>query len=444
MRRSLQSTLGLGLLLSLSFVFMALWLLVNDAIRVVSVHYIESRLEHDAESLLAAATISPTSDIWIVDRGKLNPNYNRAFSGYYYKIRVNKQTLLSRSLWDFELSDSNIETHGSDSVFLSGPQNQQLLVLARIYKKQGQSLRILVAENFSPIEREINSLQIKLAITAAIMLAVLLLIQIGLLRVSLRPLKKTSDELLLLERGEIKTLNNDVPKEITPMVSEINRLFAAMSQRLKRSRNAIGDLSHSLKRPLTVLQQLIVDSESFTDPESKKLFHTQISSINNIISRNLKRARLAGDGPGGANFIISKDLAELVNTIGLMYRHITVKLTHPQSSIDVLPYDRDDMLELLGNLIDNAAKWAKDIVQVDIVIQNKKSVSFTIIDDGPGIPDDKIAELLQRGSRLDETVEGQGIGLAIVHDIVLEYSGSLQFANAKSDQGLQVRIELPL
>jgi len=270
MKSSIQSTLGLGLLLSLLAVFSVLWLQVNNAIRVVATQYIETRLQHDAESLLAATTLS-TNNAWLIDSSKLSVNYNRPFSGYYYKIRAESENILSRSLWDSDIPFNVAHTVDKPSVLQDGPQNQRLLIYERLYTKMGYSIRILVAEDFSPIENDIKDLQVNLGIIAIILLLLLILLQMGLLKISLRPLKKASNELLLLERGEIKQLNVEVPKEINPMVSEINRLFTAMTLRLKRSRNAIGDLSHSLKKPLTVLQQIMNDRDKWQQVENIKI-----------------------------------------------------------------------------------------------------------------------------------------------------------------------------
>ncbi|MFV2058181.1 MAG: ATP-binding protein [Thiohalomonadales bacterium] len=441
MKKSLQSTLGMGLSLSLLLVFFLLWLVVSDAVKVVAEGYIGSRLENDAESLLAAMFLSKAGD-WQVDHKKLNANYRRPFSGRYYKIGVGPQELLSRSLWDIDLPDITSNSDRATITRIPGPQAQTLLAYIRTYSKQGQVLTILVAEDFTPIAQDIRVLLIKLAFAASAILVLVTLLQIALLRWSLRPLKKASNDLHLLERGEIKKLNIDVPAEITPLVLEINRLFDAMTSRLRRSRNAIGDLSHALKTPLTIMQQLLADHGKLQQPQTAKICELQISSIHNIIHRNLKKARLAGDGPGGANFHIAKDLADLIETINMMYPNISVEWVAHDEDIDVLPYDRDDMLELLGNILDNAAKWAKCRVRVTSQMEKPTQVSFLVDDDGPGISANQKNALLQRGTRLDENIEGQGIGLAICTEIVSQYGGELLFLESDDGSGLRVKITL--
>jgi signal transduction histidine kinase len=201
----------------------------------------------------------------------------------------------------------------------------------------------------------------------------------------------------------------------------------------------LSDLAHAIKKPLTVIQQQTRNSDS--SEATKSTILKQTDEIYLLTDRILKRARLAGQSHGGALFSFSKDLPALIKTLEMMHPDKTVRLTtHIPADINC-PADRQDMLELLGNLLDNAYKWAKhDIILSVTKVDN--NFQICIEDDGPGANAEKISELSQRGVRLDEQIAGHGFGLAIVADMVDDYDGSISFQQSDKLGGFKADVNL--
>ena len=439
--QSLQAKLGTGLILSLIAVFTALWLLISFNIQYLAEEYIASRLRHDAEMLLGATQFDKTGQISL-NKAAIGPVYNQPFSGHYYLITSGKQSIGSRSLWDQQLNNTVIKSGEQIRHYQPGPDKQSLLVIDNGFIKQGHTLNVTVAEDLNPVKQNIKQFQSRFAITAIAMLLLLVILQAFILRQSLKTITHIRTELQSLQRGETRQLNTDTATELRPLVNEINHLLGIMEQRLRRSRDALSDLAHTIKKPLTVMQQL---TDKYRDTLSEEL-HTDLSrqtiEINQLTDRILKRARLAGQTHSGARFSFTEDLPILIETLDLMYRDkaITTQVNMPS---DVLcPIDREDMLELLGNILDNAYKWARQQVSISITINTE--LTLCIEDDGPGADTSQFAQFKKRGVRLDESTHGYGFGMAIASDIIQEYQGSISFSRSDELGGFRVDIQLPL
>lgn len=436
--RSLQARLSIGLLASLLVVISLSWIALSNAIHYIAEEYILSRLQHDNEVLLAALVFTDAkAPSLVMDR--ISSEYQRAFSGHYYLIHSNGHSLRSRSLWDSELTIPLLSTGESHQLRLDGPQQQHLMVLVAGYFKQGQNITIAVAEDLSSIEADIHNLQQSFAILAVIALATLVGIQLLIVRTALRPLKNAGKEIRALEYGELRQLSQTVPSEISPLVHEVNHLLAILDQRLQRSRNALGNLAHALKKPLTVLKHLRYNENELT---AQQTLDAQTQEMQQLIERELRRARLAGEGPIGAYFIPANEIQPLLDTLQKIYQQKDLMIETDIPSDPMLPFDREDMLELLGVLLDNACKWAN--TKVRLTIQTGDQLLIKIEDDGAGVSDSLVAQLTQRGKRLDESISGDGLGLAIAQDIVEQYHGAMDLGRSKQLGGFYVSVVLPL
>ena len=438
--KSIQSRLVSGLLFSLILVFLVLWLIVSHNIQNLSEQYIRTRIEHDIENLITAISFNKDNSIQV--NGKyINPIYKRPFSGHYYLIKQNQTIVRSRSLWDQNLTIPAVSANTYIESHQIGPQNQPLILLSRRFNKQNKQFSITIAEDLTPVTTAIETFTNYFSFISVIILTCLVLIQIIVLRSGLHPLRKIHSELGQLESGDITSLSSDVPDELQSVVKQINQLSQAHHKRLKRSRDALSDLSHAIKKPLTVLQQL---SESQTDlnSESKHTLSTQIESIQNITDHILKRARVAGSIKQGELYCINNDLELLIKTIRKMYpdKHIEIQ-TQLTDNLQI-KVDREDMLELLGNLLDNAWKWTA--TKILITAYQNKCLHITIEDDGNSENVDALNELISRGTRLDETVSGYGFGLAISSDIVKDYNGTLNFSPSEILGGFKSEIIIPM
>lgn len=434
---SLEYRLQFGLALSFVLLMGLFWLAGNVAITHLTEDFVTSRLEHDAEGLLAA--LEPQADGFQVNQGHLNPIYKQPFSGHYYQIRFAGGHLIgSRSLWDQSLDAPELSVGDVHQYQITGPAGQRLLLWAKGFRIHGMELTVAVAEDLSFIGEHRNRFQWAFALMAVLGVVVLLATQRMLVRRSFRRLEPVREDIRRLEQGKMGQLSEDVPTEIMPLVKEFNRLLTLLAQRLERSRNALGNLAHALKGPLNLLVQYQDSEEMGTTPERAAMLREQTERIRLLMDRELKRARLAGEGSPGQLFIPQDELPPLAELLGQIYREREMAIEWAVAP-QVEPFgDREDMLELLGNLLDNACKWAKSRVACHMADGEKFRIE--IEDDGEGCSDESLDQLVRRGVRLDESVEGSGLGLAIAKDIVKLYGGEMRFGHSERLGGLRVEV----
>src|SRR5690606_573908 len=266
------------------------------------------------------------------------------------------------------------------------------------------------------------------------------LLQRMAIRAALRPLESARGQIAELQQGRRAQLDTRVPQELQPLVTQINHLLTQTDETLKRSRHAIGNLGHALKTPLAVLTGLL-DSEALAaQPALRQQLEEQLGQIRQRVSRELSRARLAGEGQAGGGFDCAQELPALFATLAAIHRR-DLKLDWQAPPDCHLPWEREDKLELLCNLLDNACKWAHSQVRLGIATL-PDGYRLRVDDDGPGIPVDRRDTVCQRGARLDEGREGHGLGLGIVADIISAWRGEWQL-QASPLGGLRVEIRLP-
>ena len=435
--KSIQRSLSLGLIAGLLVVALllvqtSLWLFEAGLKRSL-----ENDLREETEGLLIAIVKGP--DGIKLDTQRLNPRYQRPFSGHYFRIELPDRTWRSRSLWD--AVPAWPETSGLAAELLEGPQRQRLLAFSAEYRRDGQPIVISVAQDYTPILDSFARVRLSGLGLVGVALLVFLLLQRYAMTLALRPLERARQQIAQLQQGQRSQLDNQAPEELEPLVEQINHLLAHTEETLKRSRNALGNLGHALKTPLAVLVSLIQREELAAHPQLHAALQEQLGQIQQRISRELTRARLAGDVLPGAHFDCAAELPALLDTLRMIHqRDIQLRWTAPSDCR--LPWDREDLLEMLGNLLDNACKWANSEVVLSI---ERSAVGYRlrVDDDGPGIPAAERAPVLDRGTRLDERAEGHGLGLGIVRDILSAWGGTLSLQDSPLG-GLQVQIELPV
>ncbi len=437
---SLRGRLSGGLLISLIVILVLQWFYVSEFIGHLGEGYVESRLTHDAESILSALYIDKRGVIKLAEE-KIGAIYHRPFSGHYYKIFFEGyEPVRSRSLWDNDIKIPLSIVGKSVKTRVIGPQGQNLMLLTSGYMKYDRAVSISVAEDVTRMEADIKNFQAGYAIVSFFGIAMLMLTQWAIVRRGLAPLGRAREDLLKLERGEVESIESDVPTEVRPLVDEINQLLKVMTERLKRSRKAVGNLAHALKTPLTAISRLSEDTE-IADSEMRSTLKKNSEFINNLIDRELARARLAGPLLMGQSVVVEKDISDLIITLEQIYRDKNISIewnpAHPEFSILA---DREDIMELLGILLDNACKWAKSRVLFSVTCA--PDVSFIVEDDGPGCPQDKLELLKVRGVRLDESGHGHGLGLSIAADIVDSYSGTIEFGRSDKLGGFCAAVRL--
>lgn len=435
---SLRSRLSWGLMLSLTLLLVLQWVVVTYAIERLTEDQLVSRLQHESEGLLAGVRFDGQGAMQL-DAQRMGAVYQRPFSGHYYVVSSGDQRHLSRSLWDADLAVMSLPPGRQALLHLAGPEAQPLFAVAHGYRKQQRAITIVVAEDLSRLQAGMQQFQMLYAAVSAVGLMLLMLVQRGIVLRALRPLQAVRESMARLGRGEADQVEARGPEEIMPLIEELNRLLAGMERKTKRSRGALGNLAHSLKTRLTLLNQTAERAEIAAYPEVRAAIYAATEAIGQSVERELKRARLLGDIHPGRRVDLQAEIAQLVHTLRLLYAAREVDIVWDIATDARFVGDREDLLELLGNLLDNACKWCQGKVALTVA-GYQDGVGFIVEDDGPGCSPEELDAIVRRGYRADESRPGSGLGLAIVQDIVEGYGGHLQFARSATLGGLRVEV----
>ena len=268
-------------------------------------------------------------------------------------------------------------------------------------------------------------------------MAILLLVgQVVILHWGLSPLRKVGKELNRIEDGQQERIQEHYPQEIDHLTSNINSLLQQERDQKLRYRNGLGDLAHSLKTPLAVLQSGL----SSVDIKQNDSMQEQITRMNAIVEYQLQRAATAGSASIGKSVNIKSVIDRMLESLKKVYRDKAIKLNVSVDESLAFKGDEGDMMELLGNLLDNAFKWANERIDV-FAEQRGEKLYLRIMDDGPGIKPEHVELVQQRGVRADQTISGHGIGLSIVRNIIDAYQGELMIEK-KPEGGTEVSVTL--
>ncbi len=285
-----------------------------------------------------------------------------------------------------------------------------------------------VAESTAGFDRQISAYRHTLALWLTGLGLVLLLLQQVLMRWSLSPLRRVAIELALVERGQRERLDDDYPHELIRLTRNLNRFIESEREHLQRNRNTLGDLAHSLKTPLAVIRSRL-DTEAVPPALTRDVLD-QVRRMDEIVAYQLARAAALGHATFSAPIAVAPLAEELVRGLEKVYAARQVLCEFEIEPAARFYGEPGDLLELLGNLTENAFKWAQHRVLVTARVlpgsgAHRDGLELIVEDDGPGIAEDQVERLLQRGVRGDERVQGHGIGLAIVQDLVRAYRAVL-------------------
>ncbi|PTE06977.1 sensor histidine kinase [Mesorhizobium helmanticense] len=398
----------------------------------------------DLNELIAATTF--TSDGRLVVAPVLtDPRFANPLSGYYWQVENTGTGDLerSRSLWDAKLvlpaQSAGGELRKVEE--FKGPGGELSIAVERtIIDASGRSFRAIVAEDHRTVEVSVSEYVRDLA-PALMMLAVALMAAFFIqITVGLAPLETLRVAVRNVIAQRAARLEVAAPSEVQPLADEINRLLDAQEKALVRARSRATDLAHGLKTPLQVLSADIRALRKKGEAELADEIEKSAAAIRRHVERELARARLAPGVSGKASCRISDVAAGVIAVVKRTPSGKQLSFTMEVVEDLTAPIDEGDLSEVLGNLVENAARYAKSSVRVD-ASAIFDAVIIAVADDGPGIPDADRQSALSRGVQLDSKGGGSGLGLAIVSDIVEAYGGRLDMSNA--DPGLVVTIYLP-
>jgi two-component system, OmpR family, sensor histidine kinase PhoQ len=304
------------------------------------------------------------------------------------------------------------------------------------------ALTISVAASLKPYQDQLWRIRQQL-FGGFVGLAALLLATVGaLLRWALSPVRRLEREIHAVEEGAQPSLGGGYPRELSGVATNLNALLAGERNRMTRYRNTLGNLAHSLKTPLAVMRTTL----GTCAPEQASVLGSEIDRMSDIIEHQLKRAASGGALLGQAPLDVEPLVSELRTTLLKVYARKDLLLSVSVEPNSQFVGDRGDLFELLGNLIDNACKWCKSQVRVsissDATAEPRQRLRIVVEDDGPGITEADSTRVLERGVRVDESVPGHGLGLAMVRDTIDLYGGKLAIARSELG-GARISLALP-
>src|SRR5947209_118156 len=356
----------------------------------------------------------------------------------------------SRSLFAASLprlADEGIpaEEGGLRRASIKGPDDRPLRLVERILDTEGNGIYLVqVAASVTDLETQISRFELALTVTFALLALALVGTTAFQVRFGLRPLRQLEASIAGIRRGESDHIEGSFPRDIAPVAAELNLLMAANREIVERARTQVGNLAHALKTPLSVIVNEAATSKStFAEKVGE-----QVQIMRDQVSYYLDRARAATRaGAVGTATEVAPVITALQRTFEKIYleRALTIMADAP-GGLRFLG-ERQDFEEMVGNLFDNAGKWAESAIEVRVEnregdVPGHKLLHIIVDDDGPGLAPEEREEATRRGRRLDETKPGSGLGLSIVSDLAAAYGGSLRLETSPHG-GLRAELRLP-
>jgi len=384
------------------------------------------------------------------------PLFELLLSGWYWRLARTDgdkpEVRASRSLWDAslpKLEDEGIELDqsGVRLGYVAGPENQRLRMVERPVDlgTEGKYLAT-VAGDAAEIEDETWAFNTYLAVTFAALSVGLLLTTIFQVRFGLAPLKRISNSLAAIRSGQAERLEGEFPEEIAPLARETNALLDANRAIVERSRTHVGNLAHAIKTPLSVIVNEAGANRG--DPFAAKVLE-QAGIMRDQVAHHLERARIAARVTViGTVTDVGPVVEALARTMEKIHRDRDILIDCEIQPGAKFRGERQDFEEMIGNLVDNACKWANQKVFIEVLQELTPggaldpSLRIIVDDDGPGLSPEQRTQVARRGQRLDETKPGSGLGLSIVTDLAALYGGSLTLGAAPIG-GLRAELALP-
>jgi signal transduction histidine kinase len=410
----------------------------------------DNQLVFVLNSMIASSEIGPsdTGDQGEVrfNRAPADQRFVEPYSGLYFQISgAGAETFPSRSLWDRRLrvsdSHADVKPHLYDSdEFSTRDHAEPIRVAERDAILPGSNVRwrFQVAQSRETIDDQIRRLRSTLIWSFSALGVGLLVLAALQTFYGLWPLRRVRDEVSAIRSGDKTRISDEFPTEIRPLTEEINQLLAHSEAQAEEARRHAGNLAHALKTPLTV----ITNAATASDPDLVRTVVREASVMRRQVDHHLARARAIGRRAAAQSRARVWDSLEAVQrAVDRLHDGVTIDIAGDHAA--QVRVERQDLDEMLGNLVENAAKYGGGRVFVTVEPKGKM-IDILVEDDGPGIPEDRRGELFTRGARLDTTGKpGTGLGLAIVRDVAEIYGGTIHLEESEDLGGLLARLSLP-
>lgn len=457
---SLRVRLLVGTLLGVSAALLVAGLVLSNLFREQVERQFLAGLRVHLDQLTASIDAGPDGQP-VLATEPADARWRKPYSGLYWQVdgiegeRVAPALLRSRSLWDTALSVpadvlADGEVHAHDTV---GPDGTRLRVLERVVRpdeRPATAWRLSVAQDTRELDEAVASFVGVLVVSLGVLAAALMAAAVAQVAVGLAPLRSLQAAVSALRAGRLQRLEGvqgHFPVELQPLVDDFNGVLDQNEQIVLRARTQAGNLAHAIKTPLAVLSNAAARPD--TPPaELARLVNEQVAQAQRQVNWHLSRARAAAAvGVPGVRTPVAAVVGPLVKVMDRVHagRHLDFDDRTADSPL-CFAGEEQDLQEMLGNLLDNACKWARSSVLVEVAAVDSAArprLQVTVEDDGPGIPEALREKVLARGARADEQVPGSGLGLAIVQELAQWQGGGLFLETSEALGGLRVRLELP-
>jgi len=444
------NSLSFRLLLSAGFILTAFFALVafvlEQGFRESAEQALKEKLQVHIYSLISVAELTEALELSMPATLR-EPRFSNPGSGLYASITQVNNIFVWRSVSAIGMDFSSpVPLEAGESAFVKDGRGHLVLHYAVIWENKSgfeQYYIFSVAESESAISQQVESFRLTLRTWLFFTALLLVVIQFLVLRWSLKPLRIIVTDLESIEAGKKTRLDGEYPAELKGLAGNLNALVSSERAHLERYRNTLADLAHSLKTPLAILRGCI-------EPEvvNKKGVAEQISRMNEIVEYQLQKAAAKGQKKLTGKVDVSQVLEKIIFSLEKVYidKAIIFSFDHEESCF--MYCEEGDVYEIAGNLLDNAAKWCEKNISISLIqLKREVDVDFSFVlqieDDGPGIPKEKLDDILQRGVRADENIHGHGIGMAVVNELTMLLGGKLSAGRSELLGGMMWQVYLP-
>ncbi|WP_415883177.1 ATP-binding protein [Neptuniibacter sp. QD34_54] len=429
--QSLQGRLLIASAVILPIVLLIAGLALSKAYHSSLENSVRDRLQLQVYLLLGAVELK--EDHILFPERLQEPRYEQINSGLYAAIHDQEGNILWRSLSSVLLDDPQLSEVINLSGLTTGEPRFEHLEEAQLYRFQlriiwetagkEKSYLFTVMESDDLVIRDIQAYNQQLTAWLGIIFLVALLAQTFILSWGLTPLRRLAKDLKAIEAGKAETLEGLYPDEVEPVTTNLNGLIESERKQRERYRNTLGDLAHSLKTPLAVMRGAELEEHEL--PTYQSLVSEQVERMNQIVQYQLSRAVKSQNKPLGKAVAVEPIIERMLSALGKVYRNKNI--VSETALADALTFygDERDLMEVLGMIMENAFKYGHSQVAIS-ASQSDRELKITICDDGPGVTPEMRQVILQRGARLDTSIQGQGIGLSVATDIISSYQGQIE------------------